>query len=250
MGMAALPPPPAGLLDGAALFLDFDGTLVDLAATPDGIVVPDALKALLPRLGAALDGALAIVSGRAAGEIVHHLGLDPAAPGLAIAGSHGLERLWPDGRREAPAPSDGVAHAIAAFREAAAAMPGVVAEEKPFGAAIHYRGAPDRGADCDALAERVAAEAGLHLQRGKMVAELRMPGIDKGGALDAMMAEPPMSGRRPVFVGDDLTDEAGFRAATAAGGTGVLVGERAGSAASYALPDVAVVLDWLSRAAT
>ncbi|WP_419827767.1 trehalose-phosphatase [Sphingomonas sp.] len=243
-----LPPPPADLLDGAALFLDFDGTLVELAATPAAIVVPASLKALLPRLAAALDWRLAIVSGRAAHEIVRYLALDPAAPGIAIAGSHGLERVHPDGRREAPAPSAGVMMATAALRRATAAMPGAAVEEKPFGAALHYRLAPARAAECEALAERVAAETDLHLQRGKMVAELRMSGVDKGGAVAALLAEAPMRGHRPIFVGDDLTDEAGFRAADAAGGAGILVGEREGSAARYALPDVGAVVAWLERA--
>lgn len=243
-----LPPPPARLLDDASLFLDFDGTLVEIAERHDAIAVPAGLAALLIRAADALGGRLAIVSGRGVDEIVRYLGLDAAAPGIAVAGSHGLEQLSMDGRRETPTASPGVSIAIEAFDAAAGRMSGVVAEAKPFGAAIHYRGAPECEAACEALAMDVARNTGLVVQRGKMVCELRMPGIDKGGALDLLITMPPMQDHRPIFVGDDLTDEAGFRAATAAGGAGILVGERAGSAARYALPDVAAVLDWLGAA--
>ena len=120
-----------------------------------------------------------------------------------------------------------------------------VVEEKPFGAALHYRQAPDAGAACDALAETIAARTGLTLQHGKMVAELRVPGGDKGDAVRRFMAEPPMAGARPVFVGDDLTDEAGFRAAEALGGWGILVGGPRATAAHYGLSGVKDVHEWL-----
>jgi trehalose 6-phosphate phosphatase len=244
--MAHLPPPPADLMRDAALYLDFDGTLVEIAQRHDGVVVDEGLKALVPALGHALDGRVAIVSGRSAREIGELLGLDPAAPGIAIAGSHGLERILPDGRHEAPEPPAALAGVIADLEREAGAMPGVVIEPKPFGVTVHYRQAPEYQARCEALTEAAAERTGLAVQRGKMVCELKMTGADKGDAVRGLHAEPPMAGTRPVFVGDDLTDEAGFRAAAALGGAGVLVGERDGSAATYALPTVSAVRDWLN----
>lgn len=245
---AALPAPPP-IATGTALLLDFDGTLVELADRHDAIVVDDGLRALLPRLTDALAGRVAIVSGRPADEIVAYLHLDPAAPGIGIAGSHGLEHVWPDGRRDVPDPPLALDRAIAALEAAVAAHPGTVIERKPFGAALHYRQAPDAATACDAIAERIAAETGLQLQRGKMVCELKLGGKDKGDAVRGFLAHPPFAGTRPLFVGDDLTDEAGFRAATAAGGAGVLVGGREGTAARWSLADVGAVRAWLGAAA-
>jgi trehalose 6-phosphate phosphatase len=246
--MPTLPPPPPALLDGASLFLDFDGTLVELADRHDAVVADDAVKALLPALVHALGGRVAVVSGRPADQIIAYLDVDPAAPGFAVAGSHGLETIWPDGRRSAPDRPAALDRAIETLEDAATRMPGVVIEPKPFGVAIHYRQAPDRQSECDTLGERMAREAGLELQRGKMVCELKMAGADKGDAVRALLAAAPMTGARAVFVGDDLTDEAGFRAAHDSGGGGVLVGFREGTAAIFALPDVAAVHAWLATA--
>lgn len=245
-----LPAPPADLAREAALFLDFDGTLVEIASRHDGVVVEDALKALIPALARALPGRVAIVSGRSAREIVGLLGLDERAPGVAVAGSHGLERILADGRHEAPEPPAALAGTIADLEREAEAMPGVVIERKPFGVTVHYRQAPEHRARCEALVAEAAERTGLGIQHGKMVAELKMAGADKGDAVRALLADlPEMAGARPLFLGDDLTDEAGFRAAAAAGGAGVLVGDRAETAATYALPDVAAVRGWLSAIA-
>ena len=243
-----LPPPPPTLLDGASLFLDFDGTLVELADRHDAVVANDAVRALLPALVRGLDGRVAVVSGRPVDQILHYLGADPAAPGFAVAGSHGLETVWPDGERSAPDRPPALDTAIATLEDTAAGMPGVVIEAKPFGVAIHYRQAPDRQAECDALGERIARQAGLLVQLGKMVCELKMAGADKGDAVRTLLARVPMAGSRAVFVGDDLTDEAGFRAAIETGGAGVLVGARGETAAAYALADVAAVRRWLGTA--
>ncbi len=246
--MSMLPPPPPALLVGASLFLDFDGTLVELAERHDAVVADARVRALLPDLADALDGRVAVVSGRPTDQILAYLGVDPAAPGFAIAGSHGLETVWPDGSRTAPERPAALDDAIAALAAAAARMPGVVIEPKPFGVAIHYRQAPDRGRECDALGGRIARGAGLELQHGKMVCELKMPGTDKGDAVRALLTRAPMTGTRAVFVGDDLTDEAGFRAARESGGAGILVGAREPTAASFALADVTAVHDWLGAA--
>lgn len=239
----ALPAPPPMLLHGAALFLDFDGTLVELAATPDA-VRPDArLPSLLARLSATLGGRVAVVSGRGAAEVARFLGDPP----LVIAGSHGVETRWPDGRIDAPAAPDTRA-LLDALHTFVADHPGTLAEEKPFGAALHWRRAPEVEAEASAFAAALADRHGLHLQPGKMVAELRPGGTDKGDAVARLMRLPAMAGARPLFLGDDLTDEAGFRAAAALGGAGILIGDPRETAAAYRLAGVAETLAWLDEA--
>jgi trehalose 6-phosphate phosphatase len=237
--------PPVDLLRGASLFLDFDGTLVEIVERPDAVQVDAALTMLMARLADKLQGRLAIISGRPRAEIDALFG----DRRFAVGGSHGLELRWSDGRLDAPPPHPGFAPVIAEMRLLAAAHPGTMVEEKPFGVALHYRGAPAAEESCRALAEKLAAQAGLSLQHGKMVVELRLAGADKGSALDTFMAEPPMRGTFPVFVGDDLTDEHAFAAAARAGGHGIAVGASRPTAAHYRLPDVAATRAWLEAAA-
>jgi len=239
-----LPPPPTSLLRDAELFLDFDGTLVDLAPTPDAVSVDRALATLVARLAAALDGRLAIVSGRSVASIRRLFG----ETGFAISGSHGLEVAWPDGRHdvaERPAALDSIVDSMKAF---ATAQAGVLVEEKPLGAALHFRNAPQAGDASVALATRLADDSGLRLQPGKMMIEIRVPGADKGTALAALMAAPAMVGATPVFLGDDDTDEPAMVAAAAHGGAGVLVGADRATAARYRLADVAATRAWLDAA--
>lgn len=239
--MPDLPPPPP-LPDDAALFLDFDGTLVELAETPGAIRVPAALGPALDSLRRRLGGRLAIVSGRSLTDLERHL---PAA-GIAFAGSHGLELRLSDGTRlplSVPLGLDDVRARVDAF---AAGTPGLIVEEKPAGIALHYRLAPAEGARADAFMHALAKEKGFDLQRGAMVAELRPAGATKGDALKAFMTEPEFAGARPWFVGDDLTDEHGFAAASALGGAGVLVGPMRETAARFRLGSVEAVRDWLA----
>lgn len=242
--MVSLPPPPPELLDGAALFLDFDGTLVDLAATPDAIHVPPGLPAMLGRLKARLGGRIAIVSGRALDDLESHL----PQPGIAFSGSHGLEIRLADGEAlplSLPVGLDPeIADEVAAF---AAARPGLLVEAKPLGVALHYRGAPREAGAVAAFMERTARRHGLWVQHGNMVVELRPEGATKGDAVRAFMTEPLFAYARPVFVGDDLTDEHGFEAAAGLGGAGVLVGPARPTAAAYRLESVAAVAAWLDR---
>jgi trehalose 6-phosphate phosphatase len=237
--------PPLSLLEGAALFLDFDGTLVELAEAPDAIHVPGDLHPLLERLAARLGGRLALVSGRAIADLDRHL----AIAGIAVAGSHGLELRPAGGACRPLAPPLGLAAARDSILAFAESDPGLLVEQKPAGIALHYRQAPERAEAVRAFAAEVAARTGLIVQHGKLVAELRAHGPSKGDALRSLMAEPAFAGARPVFVGDDLTDEDAFAAAAAMGGAGVLVGAPRPSAALWRLADVAAVAAWLAAAA-
>ena len=234
--------PPAELLDGAALFLDFDGTLTEVASAPDAVVVDAALCDLLAMLLRRHDGRVMLVSGRSIAQLDDLLG--PIAGSIAISGSHGMERrsggVWD--RPERPAALDAAAERL---RRTIGVQPGVLVEEKTFGIGLHYRQAPAAAAEAHALAERLAAELGLALQPGKMMVELRVPGADKGAAVRAAMALPDYSGAAPVFIGDDLTDEPAFEAAGALGGAGVLVGAPRVTAAHYRLQSPAAVRRWL-----
>lgn len=238
--MTPLPLPPPTLLDGASLYLDLDGTLVEFADRPDSIAVSADLRELLTALAERLDGRVAIVSGRGIGDLDRHLALT----GMAVSGSHGLERRGADGRISGPEP---IGSLVELQREAEdyAALHGMLAEIKPHGVAIHFRDAPERGDEVEAFASGLASRHGLHLQRGAMVRELRPGGADKGDAVRAFQAEPPFASGRPVFVGDDVTDEDAFHAVAEMGGIGVLVGEERETAASHRLPSVSAVLDWL-----
>ena len=240
---ALLAPPPADLADGASLFLDFDGTLVDIAPRPDAVAVDARLRDLIAALAKRFEGRVAIVSGRGAEEIDTLFG----GLGCPIAGSHGAELRGVAGAvlPERPAALDAVA---ARFHTLADTVSGVLVEVKPLGVGLHYRGVPDAEAACRALAEDLAASTGLTLQRGKMVFELRAPG-DKGRAIAALMSAMPFAGSRPIFLGDDLTDEPGFAIVARLGGAGVLVGPVRQTEAVYRLPDVAAALRWLETIA-
>jgi trehalose 6-phosphate phosphatase len=240
-----IPPPPLSLLDGAALFLDFDGTLVELADAPDAIDVPGELAGLLERLAARLGGRLAIVSGRSLADLDRHV----FCRGVAMSGSHGLELRLADGALRPLARPAGLDAALGEIARFAASDARLIVEDKPASVALHFRQVPARGDEVRALMERLACETGFTVQHGKMVAELRPAGADKGDALRALMREPAFAGARPLFMGDDLTDEHAFEAAAELGGAGVLVGAPRDTAARYRLAGVAEVAAWLRAAA-
>jgi trehalose 6-phosphate phosphatase len=237
-------PPPAQ--PDWAYFLDVDGTLLDLAMTPDAIEVDGALPTLLETLHRQTGGAVALVSGRALDDLDRRIG----APQVPRAGLHGLERrdaagcLW----RHAAPPA-----AMQAVRDALAPVlarhPGLLLEDKGLTLALHYRRAPALASYVHRLLGRLAAELGdgLQLQRGKRVVEIKPTGGDKGTAVLEYLAELPFLGRRPVFVGDDANDEDAFAAVNGRGGTSVKVGAGR-SCARYRLPDVAAVRVWLASA--
>ena len=230
----ALPP-----LGRAALLLDMDGTLLDLAPTPDTVVVPDGLADALARLRDRLGGALAVVTGRPIAQV------DALLPGIphAVAGEHGGAIRHAPGadaiRIPLPDPPDTWRGAAAA---AVAAHPGALLEHKRRGFVLHYRAVPHHGpALREAAHAIVGGDAGFQVMEASMAWEVRPRGADKGSAVLALMAQPPFAGRLPLFIGDDVTDEDGMRAATSLGGAGLRVDEAFGTPAG--------VRAWLAAAA-
>lgn len=209
------------LSPACALFLDFDGTLVDIAPQPGAVVVPSGLVPTLSALQDYLGGAVAVVSGRpihAIDRFLHPLR-------LPVAGVHGAERRAADGvlDRLPQHPLDTIERAATAL---ATRHPELLVEHKDRSVAVHYRQAPHLEAECLAvMSEAIDLSPGLVLLRGKMVVEAKPGGATKGSAIEAFLREPPFAGRTPVFVGDDVTDEPGFAAVQRMGGLGVKVGE-------------------------
>ena len=228
----------------SAIFLDVDGTLLEFAEQPMDVVVPAPLRALLADLHRAGGGALALVSGREIATIDRLFRM----PELAVAGLHGLERRDGSGcLRRRPAAGPAFAALERRLADFARTHPGVTLEHKRVALAVHYRAAPGQAAAVAALAEALEADlpAEFRVQRGHQVVEVRPAGADKGVAIGEFLAETPFAGRRPVFVGDDLTDEHGFEVINTAGGLSVKVGGGP-SAARYRLAGPAAVHRWLT----
>ena len=240
-----LPRPPAELLEGASLFLDIDGTLLDIVDRPEDVVADAALQQLLGRLLSALDGRLAVVSGRSLAQVDAILG--EIAGEIAVSGSHGCEHRW-RGISAHPDRPPALDRAAERFGDFIGGRDGVLLEEKSFGVALHYRMNPAVENEAQAIAVQLAGELGLDVQHGKMMVELRVPGGGKGKALQRLMRRAPMAGTRPVFIGDDVTDEDGFAAARALGGHGILIGDPRGTAADYRLDGPAQLRGWLAGA--
>jgi trehalose 6-phosphate phosphatase len=224
-----------------ALFLDVDGTLIDLAESPSAVVVPEGLADALARAAGSLGGALALVSGRTVADI--DALFRPLR--LSVAGVHGLELRFEGGapRLAVPPMTSAQRRALAS---AADGLHGVLVEDKLVAIAFHYRAAPSAG---EILERRIrtalaAGElANFDLRRGKMTWEVRPAGFDKGTAVEALMASPPFAGRVPVFVGDDETDLDGFAGARRLGGLAFAVDGAAGTS-GFAEP--AEVRSWLA----
>lgn len=234
--------PPQPVPDGTSLFLDLDGTLLDLIDQPAAVVADEALRDLLLRLDDRLRGRLAIISGRSLAQLDAILG--PVAQHIALSGSHGSEHRW-RGVSAHPIRLPALDRAADRLRPFVEVRPGMILEEKSCGVALHYRLCPEREQEVLEQARDAATEHKLHLQDGKMVVELRLPGANKGVALRRLMSRPPMLATIPYFIGDDETDEAAFEAAVELGGSGVLVGSPRESAARFRLEDPAAVLGWL-----
>jgi trehalose 6-phosphate phosphatase len=222
-----------------ALFLDIDGTLLDIAPQPDQVVVPSALSDALRALHQKLGGALALISGRSLKNIDT---LFPF-PALPAAGAHGAEwRIELERQARQPIPPA----LRQAVKEAFAAQPRMLVEDKEYSLAVHYRRIPTQA---DAIQRRLyqllsQTNEPLTIMRGKMVFEIVYPWHNKGAAIELFLAHPPFAGRRPVFLGDDETDMFAIRKCQQLGGIGIRVGMFASSPAAE-FPSPAAVREWL-----
>lgn len=207
-----------------ALLLDIDGTLLDIAPTPGAVVVPDSLSDDLASLSKSLGGGLALVSGRAIADIDRIF-----APLLLTAvGGHGAEmRLVAAGKPEQSHGTPLDLELRDRFRRIATIGDNILVEDKGYSIALHFRLAPDYGPTIVRLVDEVIATVQpgmLEVLPGKAVIEIKKIGFDKGSGITALMQCAPFAGRRPIFIGDDVTDEAGFAATTALGGCAFSVG--------------------------
>ena len=211
------------LRDGMSLFLDFDGTLVELAPTPDAVHVDQGIKHLLARVHNGLHGALANVSGRKLADLDRLLG---PLPGVMVA-EHGAIIRFDDGRIETLSLDRTPPQAwLKIAEEEMGQWPGILIEPKMFGFAVHYRNAPDLEVVVNALMQSICAESRSHIVlHADMVAEIHPAGVSKAGAIQRLMKEPPFRNGMPIFVGDDPTDLDGMRATVKLGGKGVPVGQ-------------------------
>ncbi|HEX7776795.1 MAG TPA: trehalose-phosphatase [Parvibaculum sp.] len=241
----SLPPP---IRSDAALFLDFDGTLVEISGSPNDVTVAPDLPPLLECLSRRLNGALAIVSGRSVDDV----GALLSPFGGPIVGLHGLEYRTDAGEIYRREPMPELAEARAAVVAALAGKAGVTIEDKGLTAAIHYRQAPLEAATCVAVAERAveAARGVLMLRHGKMLVEIGPRDMNKGAGIEMLMGAPLFRGRVPVFLGDDVTDEDGFAVVNALGGISIRVGDDRETDARYRVPDVPSVIAYLKAFAS
>jgi trehalose 6-phosphate phosphatase len=238
--MALVPP----FEPGWAFFLDFDGTLIDIAPTPEAVDAGSEEISLLKDLFRGCGGALALISGRSIARMDELF----APLVLPAAGQHGAERRDAQGRRHRYRFSAQALRPIAGgIRDFAARHRGLVFEDKGASVALHYRLAPQLAAAAPEAVREAAEPLGdaVEVQRGKMVIELKPAGCDKGRAIETFMQEPPFAGRVPVFLGDDVTDEYGFRVVNRLGGHSVKVGEGE-SAARWRLANPAAARAWLA----
>lgn len=225
-----------------ALFLDFDGTLADLAPEPDAVRIERGLVAILATLYEALGGALAIITGRRLADLDHFL--SPLR--LPAAFEHGAQFRRLDGQLVCLAAPD-LRDALGAAQALARQHTGLRVEAKQSSVALHYRHAPDQEALCREVLGTVARqspELELELIEGKCVFEVKQAGIDKGRAIEVFMSESPFRGRLPLFAGDDVTDELGFTAVQSMRGQGVKVGAGP-SAAQFRCDSPQALRSWL-----
>lgn len=233
------------LLSGdLAFFFDLDGTLAEIKPHPDQVSIPSDVRNLLQKLSGMNNGALALVSGRSMVE------LDKLATPFQfpLAGVHGAERRDINGNNHVVAlPEELVTSLHLRLEQALAKMPGTELEPKGMAFALHYRQAPEYEQQVLQLAQSLAQQhEELALQPGKCVVELKPKGINKGAAVAAFLKEAPFAGRTPVFVGDDLTDEAGFHTVNAVNGVSIKVGQGE-TQAKWRLASVQEVHAWLEE---
>ncbi len=228
-----------------ALFLDVDGTLLEIAATPYSVHVPAALRNTLELAAQHQDGALALISGRTIASLDELF----APCRFSVAGQHGLERRNAAGTRwQAPVNTRIMDIARAHLHALQQQHSGLLLEDKGHALALHYRQAPQLAAELLDTVGMLQAELAPHLQLklGKCVLELMPAGFSKRTAIEAFMHEVPFTGRIPVFVGDDITDEDGFAVVNELGGYSIRVGEpSAHTVARHHFGSVSAVIAWL-----
>lgn len=205
-----------------ALFLDIDGTLLDLATTPDAIQVPLSLPADLHAVSARLNGAMALVTGRS----LPYADALFAPFSFPIAGLHGAEFRAADGETTVAVATPAFMALKQRLVEQTDWMEGVLIEDKGAAVAAHYRLAPAYNTALETMMQDFAEDAGPDwvMQPGKMVFEIRPARADKGDAVASYLEHPPFAGRLPIAIGDDLTDESMFALANARDGHSIRVG--------------------------
>jgi trehalose 6-phosphate phosphatase len=231
-------------LKGWALFVDVDGTLLEIAETPQSVHVPATLKRLLVALSFRLDGALALVSGRTLNDLDHLF----APLRFCAAGVHGWERRDATGRVLRPQLDthrlDGARHSLRRFAEC---HEGLWLEDKGHALAMHFRRAPHLSPEVREAVNAASDHLGnaFAMQAGKCVFEIRPAACTKGTSICAFMQQPPFLDRLPIYIGDDLTDEDAFAIVNEAGGVSIKVGGENWTLAQHRLPGVRQVLRWL-----
>ena len=226
-----------------AFFLDIDGTLLDIEGHPDHVRIGRAELDLVDGLHRATGGALALISGRplAGIDVLFH----PLK--LPIAGQHGAERRDGNGRRHRHQfPVEALHRAATPVRKFVARNEGLIYEDKGASVALHYRLAPQLEAAARKVVENAVKSAGgaVEMQVGKMVFELKPAGCDKGKAIEEFMSDAPFVGRTPVFLGDDVTDEFGFRVVNRLNGHSIKIGPGT-TDARWRLANPAAAKAWL-----
>jgi trehalose 6-phosphate phosphatase len=227
-----------------ALFFDFDGTLADIAERPDEVQVSQDTRSTLEALRAALQGAVAVISGREIDSVDQFL----LPLQLAVSGVHGLTRRDAEGNVHASMFDGDAIQAVAArLAPFLAAHAGLLLERKAGAIALHYRQRPElEEASRAAMRDAVTGLNGFRLRPGKMVIEALAHESNKGAAIESFLAEPPFAGRVPVFAGDDVTDEDGFALVNSRQGISIKVGG-GDTQARYRAENTQELLSWLRK---
>src|SRR5688572_8694224 len=227
-----------------ALFLDVDGTLLEIAATPDRVRVPASLRNTLQLSWQREHGAFALISGRSLDDLDELF--SPCV--FPASGKHGLEVRLPSGKvirpEMDPSVLDRARHWLGLLQKD---NRGLLLEDKGIALAMHYRLAPKLAPQVEVAMNGMVAELGeaFIVRPGKCVYELMPRGFDERSAIQLLMKEREFAGRTPVFVGDDLTDEVGFQAVNEMGGHSIRVGNLEETAAQYRFSSVSTVVAWL-----
>jgi trehalose 6-phosphate phosphatase len=228
-----------------ALFLDVDGTLLDLAARPDDVVTPAGLVSTLTGVERKLAGALALISGRSIDDVDRLF----APLRLRVSGVHGAEiRFRPDAPITPRMAVDLPRSLLAALRRAVEPFPGVFIEDKRFSFTVHYRLAPSAERPLRDIVKRLvdSIPIAVDIMDAHCAIEIKSPCFDKGGAIAAFLSTSTFRERTPIFVGDDTTDESGFALVSARGGFAYSVGRpRPGAIGAFSGPGA--VREWLAE---